>query len=78
MSKISQWFTRARTFLGEVRAEWKKVTRPSRREVVATTIVVIVTSVIFSVYLWAADIVIIRVYEAVISMIDKVGNVLRS
>jgi preprotein translocase subunit SecE len=78
MSKISQWFTSARTFLGEVKAEWKKVTSPSRREVVGTTIVVIVTSVIFSVYLWAADIVILQVYEGVISVIDKVGNVLRS
>ena len=50
-------------FLGEVRAEMKKVTFPSREEVVGTTGVVLVTSVIFAIFLWIADIVILRLYN---------------
>lgn len=50
-------------FLGEVRTEMKKVTFPSREEVVGTTIVVLITSVIFAIFLWIADIVILRLYN---------------
>ena len=46
---------RMRVFLAEVRNELKRVTWPSRREVYATTIVVIVTSIFFGLYLWGLD-----------------------
>ena len=46
---------RARLFLSEVRNELKRVTWPSRREVYATTIVVIVTSIFFGIYLFTID-----------------------
>jgi preprotein translocase subunit SecE len=44
-----------RTFLTEVRNELKRVTWPSRKEVYATTIVVILTSIFFGLYLFALD-----------------------
>ena len=44
-----------RSFLSEVKAELKKVTWPSRKEVYSTTIVVIATSVFFGFYLWGLD-----------------------
>ncbi len=50
-------------FLGEVRTEMKKVTFPSREEVVGTTVVVLITSVIFAIFLWVADVVILRLYN---------------
>jgi preprotein translocase subunit SecE len=46
---------RARLFLSEVRNELKRVTWPTRKEVYATTVVVILTSVFFGVYLFALD-----------------------
>ena len=49
------WWTRLRTFLSEVRQELKRVTWPSRREVYATTVVVILTSLFFGIYLWSVD-----------------------
>ena len=49
------WLDSARTFLTEVRNEVRRVTWPSRREVYATTVVVILTSVFFGVYLWGLD-----------------------
>ena len=49
------WFGRAKRFLAEVRGELGRVTWPSRREVWATTIVVILTSALFGIYLAIVD-----------------------
>jgi preprotein translocase SecE subunit len=46
---------RARLFLSEVRNELKRVTWPSQKEVYATTVVVIATSVFFGIYLFTLD-----------------------
>jgi preprotein translocase subunit SecE len=46
---------RVRLFLSEVRNELRRVTWPSRREVYATTVVVILTSIFFGLYLYALD-----------------------
>ena len=67
----SGWWARAQEFLAEVRAELKKVSFPSREEVVATTIVVLVTSVVFAIYLWAADLLIIRGYEGLFRVLGS-------
>jgi preprotein translocase subunit SecE len=58
------------TFLGEVRTEMRKVSFPTRDEVVGTTIVVIVTSVIFAIYLWIADLVIQQAYVGLIRVLS--------
>ena len=52
---VTGWWTRARRFLSEVRNEMGRVTWPSRKEVYATTVVVILTSIFFGVYLWGVD-----------------------
>ena len=49
------WWGRARTFLTQVRNELERVTWPSKKEVYATTFVVILTSVFFGIYLWGID-----------------------
>ncbi len=64
LSKISQF----KTFLTEVRAELKKVTFPSRQEVVATTAVVLITSFVFAFFLFAADFVIAKGYELIVKV----------
>jgi preprotein translocase subunit SecE len=55
-----------RTFLTEVRAELKKVTWPSRKEVYSTTIVVMATTVFFGFYLWGLDLVFSRMIQQVL------------
>ena len=62
------WLTKAKEFLREVKAEWNKVSFPSRQEVVGTTVVVMVASFIMALYLAVADIVILRMYEFVIKV----------
>ena len=48
-------YERARTFLGDVRAEMRKVVTPSRKEVQATTTVVLVTVFVFAAFFWVVD-----------------------
>ena len=49
------WFERTRLFLSEVRNELKRVTWPSNKEVYATTVVVILVSIFFGLYLFTLD-----------------------
>ena len=56
-------FERGRLFLSEVRNELKRVTWPSQKEVYATTVVVIATSVFFGVYLFALDSILLAVFQ---------------
>ena len=65
MNRFKNFFTQ---FLPEVVAEMRKVTFPSRPEVIGTTGVVLITSTIFAVYLWGVDLVILRVYEWLFQM----------
>jgi preprotein translocase subunit SecE len=51
------WFSASRTFLTEVRNEMRRVTWPSRKEVYAATIVVVLTASFFGIYLWGLDLV---------------------
>ena len=52
---ITAWWGNGRTFLTEVRNEMRRVTWPARKEVYATTVVVILTSTFFGLYLWGLD-----------------------
>jgi preprotein translocase subunit SecE len=47
--------TRLQKFLGDVRAEMKLVVWPSPSEVWNTTLVVIMTTILFAVFLWLVD-----------------------
>jgi preprotein translocase subunit SecE len=49
------WFQAGRDFLVEVRNEMKRVTWPSSREVYATTLVVLLVSAFFGLYLFVLD-----------------------
>jgi len=50
-----QWWKRFKTFIQEVVVETKKVTWPSKQEVISTTTVVVVASFIFGIYLYLCD-----------------------
>ena len=65
LEKVKEFLASIPRFLGEVKAEMKKVAFPSRDEVVGTTIVVLITSVVFAVYLWLADMIIVQLFKMV-------------
>ena len=52
---VTGWWGRSRRFLAEVRNEMGRVTWPSQKEVYATTVVVILVSIFFGLYLWVVD-----------------------
>ena len=64
---VAGWWGRWRRFLAEVRNEMSRVTWPSRREVYATTVVVILTSIFFGLYLWGVDLILDRLIRWVYS-----------
>jgi preprotein translocase subunit SecE len=66
---VTGWWGRSRRFLAEVRNEMSRVTWPSRREVYATTLVVILTSVFFGVYLYGIDLILDALYRWLLSAV---------
>jgi preprotein translocase subunit SecE len=66
---MKDWFSKAKEFLSETRSEMRKVSYPSKDEVVGTTIVVIVTSAVFAVFLFVADKVITLGYQGLVKVL---------
>ena len=52
---LRSWPERIRSFYHDVRTEMKKVTSPSRKEVQATTTVVIITVFLFGLFFFLTD-----------------------
>jgi len=59
-SQMTGWINRSRVFLAQVKNEMDRVTWPTRKEVYATTLVVLLTSAFFGLYLSAIDLVFVR------------------
>jgi preprotein translocase subunit SecE len=57
------WWRNSRNFFTEVRNEMRRVTWPSRKEVYATTFVVLITAVFFGVYLYVIDLSLSRALQ---------------
>jgi preprotein translocase subunit SecE len=57
MSDKPKWYKRLGAFLRDARAELKKVTWPSKAEVMNTTIVVIILTIFFGFYLSLMDVI---------------------
>jgi preprotein translocase subunit SecE len=66
---MKNWWNKTVEFLSEVRSEMRKVSFPSKDEVVGTTIVVIVTSFVFAVFLFLADQVIVQAYQGLVRVL---------
>jgi preprotein translocase subunit SecE len=60
------FLTRAREFIREVLVEFRKVTWPSRQELVNSTAVVIVVTVVLAFFLGAVDIGLARIVERIL------------
>jgi len=71
INKPKEWVTAVREGYRDVLSEMRKVTWPNRNEVVGTTVVVIVATVVFAVYLWGCDVVF---YKAIDFLFRKFGT----
>ena len=60
------FLTRLREFFQEVTAEFRRVNWPSRQEVAASTVVVLVVVLVLSMYLGAVDVALSRLVEVIL------------
>ena len=65
-----QWWKRLRNFLTEVRVETKKVTWPSKQEVVNTTVVVVIAAFIFGIYLYLCDLAFYKLVNGIFDVFN--------
>ena len=63
--KVVTFPRRSGEFLRDVRAEIKKVTWPSMKEVVGNTIVVLISVIFFSIYLYISDVIFAWLIETI-------------
>jgi len=66
MKKIVELFDALKTFLGEVKTELKKCTWPTRRELMGSTMVVVVSVIILGVFVGLSDTVLMGFLRAVL------------
>ena len=57
---------RAQEFVREVVAEFRKVSWPSRQELINSTVVVITVTVVVSLFLGAVDVMLARIVERIL------------
>jgi preprotein translocase subunit SecE len=60
------FFKRAQEFTQEVLAEFRKVTWPSRQELINSTVVVIAVTVVIAFFLGGVDIALARIVERIL------------
>jgi preprotein translocase subunit SecE len=70
VSKPKQWWINTREFFRDTQGEMKKVTWPTKNEVVGTTTVVIVATIVFALFLWGCDLVF---YKAIDFLFTRFG-----
>jgi preprotein translocase subunit SecE len=71
VAKPKEWWNTSIEFWRDTNSEMKKVTWPGREEVVGTTIVVLIATFIFGVYLWGCDVVF---YKAIDYLFSHFGS----
>lgn len=69
-AKPKQWGSQLSEFWRDTTLEMKKVTWPNRQEVVGTTVVVLVATIVFAVYLWGCDVLF---FQAIDFLFRKFG-----
>jgi len=61
-----EFLKRTQEFIREVVAEFRKVTWPSRQELINSTVVVITVTVVVALFLGGVDIVLARIVERIL------------
>lgn len=56
-------FKKLKKFIEEVKVEMSKVTWPTHQELVNSTIIVVIVSLLFTVYIFVADLIISQVMK---------------
>jgi len=65
MEKEKNIFKRMGAYLREVKGELKKVTWPSKNDLIKTTVAVLVISLFFGIYLFGVDYIFARIFSQI-------------
>jgi len=65
MEKEKNILKRMKAYLRDVRGEMKKVTWPSKNDLIKTTVAVIIISLFFGIYLFGVDFVFARIFQRI-------------
>ena len=60
LESVKEWPEITRNYVGELQLEMKRVTWPSRKQVEATTVIVVFTVFAFAAYFWIVDALLVR------------------
>lgn len=60
LASVTSWPARLRDYFQDLKAEMRRVTWPSRKQVYSTTAVVIATVFVFAAYFWVVDLLLGR------------------
>jgi preprotein translocase subunit SecE len=74
VDKIKQWYQSSKQFYLDVRSEMKKVSWPSRDEVVGTTVIVVASVFFFGIYLGLIDAVLAQGFKKVLDYFTGAGG----
>ncbi len=66
MAEKEKLMKRVGLFLADIKSELKKVTWPNRDDLKKTTVAVVISSVLFGVYLFGVDVVFAKIIEWII------------
>jgi preprotein translocase subunit SecE len=66
MKKVVELFQMLKTFLGEVQAELKKCSWPTRQELFGSTMVVVISVLIIGLFVGLSDMVLTFVLQAIL------------
>jgi preprotein translocase subunit SecE len=70
VSRPKQWMNNSKEFFSDTASEMKKVTWPTKNEVIGTTTVVIVATIVFALFLWGCD---VAFYKAIDFLFTRFG-----
>ena len=70
VARPKQWWLSTQEFFRDTTGEMKKVTWPTRNEVIGTTFVVIIATLVFALFLWGCDVVL---YKAIDFLFTRFG-----
>ena len=71
VSKPRQWWGSLQEFFRDTMGEMRKVSWPTRNEVIGTTTVVIVATIVFALFLWVCD---LAFYKAIDFLFTRFGT----
>src|SRR5579862_4392353 len=74
LTRLMDYPQRAKQFLHEVRVEMRQVTWPAKNEVLSTTLVVILTTAFFALFLWLVDLGSARLIGQILKTLRRYVN----